>query len=380
MLAVLSCSTTTEALEKLIHAGADINIPIKARDGRWLRAVDLAVQHHNYKAEQLLRSSEQYVNTNTILCTSTAVVNEERGIAKCSICNVIVKFPSRMSFLEIDQKLTEEAAATTTTNEQEDESIHTNNAPTKKEIFTSRIYLDLFLSSCGYKEMCKVEYHGVNNMHKLRKEISESWSILTAIQQACQDLQQPSDMSRTMIIDLCSGKCLTTTLLSILYPRGKFLAVDKLRVQMVPHNNTTTTNGSSNRWYLCQDIKKDVFVQYLKQFIQEHCGTDDTNVDPQRVPILVGMHLCGHLSTRAIELFQHIPSIGALILCPCCLPSSKQRNRTEEVVGENLYEMWADSLMKQTTEMVDNVATVRIYKDLEMNSNKNCIIVAVRRK
>lgn len=134
MLAVLSCSTTTEALEKLIHAGADINIPIKARDGRWLRAVDLAVQHHNYKAEQLLRSSEQYVNTNTILCTSTAVVNEERGIAKCSICNVIVKFPSRMSFLEIDQKLTEEAAATTTTNEQEDESIHTNNAPTKKEI------------------------------------------------------------------------------------------------------------------------------------------------------------------------------------------------------------------------------------------------------
>merc|ERR1711933_708488 len=39
-----------------------------------------------------------------------------------------------------------------------------------------------------------------------------------------------------------------------------------------------------------------------------------------RPAALLGMHLCGALSLRAIEAFVHLDSIKALALSPCCLP------------------------------------------------------------
>lgn len=234
-------------------------------------------------------------------------------------------------------------------------------------------------------------------MHKLRKEVSESWAMLSAIQQTCHLLKLPSDMSRTMIIDLCSGKCLTTTLLSILYPKGKFLAVDKLPEQMVPHCASSDVETlhlrSNNRWYLSRDIRSKIFADDLEQHIHRHCFCQGEKylVDQKdqqqvyRVPILVGMHLCGHLSSRAIELFKQSPQIGALILSPCCLPRVKERNDVSIHRGENgvcnetsMYESWAGYL-KSMVEKIDDVSSCRLYKDLLMNSNKNCIVVASRR-
>jgi hypothetical protein len=36
--------------------------------------------------------------------------------------------------------------------------------------------------------------------------------------------------------------------------------------------------------------------------------------------VLFGVHLCGHLASRAVELFNCEPRAAALVLLPCCLP------------------------------------------------------------
>jgi hypothetical protein len=236
-------------------------------------------------------------------------------------------------------------------------------------------------------------------MHKLRKEVSESWAILSAIQQTCHQLNLSSDMSQIMVVDLCSGKCLTTTLLSILYPKGKFLAVDKLPEQMVPHcaksHATILQRGSNsspiNRWYLSRDIRSKIFVHDLERYIRSHCYYPDdipsANQQSQklcRVAFLVGMHLCGHLSSRAIEIFEKISQISALILSPCCLPRAKDRidvvklNEESGFGHENtMYEHWADHL-KSMVEKVNDVNYCRSYKDCHMNTNKNYVVIGCR--
>lgn len=35
--------------------------------------------------------------------------------------------------------------------------------------------------------------------------------------------------------------------------------------------------------------------------------------------LVVGMHLCGALSPRLIDLVVAVESIDAMVLCPCCL-------------------------------------------------------------
>lgn len=34
--------------------------------------------------------------------------------------------------------------------------------------------------------------------------------------------------------------------------------------------------------------------------------------------LLIGSHLCGRLSSQAIELFQGIPHVAGVVLSPCC--------------------------------------------------------------
>jgi len=102
-----------------------------------------------------------------------------------------------------------------------------------------------------------------------------------------------------------------------------------------------------------------------------------------RTAILVGMHLCGNLSERAIELFQRIPLIKALILSPCCLPKLRRGvtdfdsfQRNEE---EDLYVAWSRYLEEKMDENSHHTnLTVQRYFDKEMHSIKNAIITGVK--
>jgi hypothetical protein len=47
----------------------------------------------------------------------------------------------------------------------------------------------------------------------------------------------------------------------------------------------------------------------------------DSVVAEQRVPLLMGIHLCKKLSSRFVDLFNRFPQTFALLLAPCCLPN-----------------------------------------------------------
>lgn len=70
--------------------------------------------------------------------------------------------------------------------------------------------------------------------------------------------------------------------------------------------------------------------------------------------VIIGMHLCGHLSTIAIDLFLEAELAGQLVLCPCCLPPANSDHAPPQIYTTKKqyeqYQRWVehlDSLLSQ---------------------------------
>ena len=73
------------------------------------------------------------------------------------------------------------------------------------------------------------------------------------------------------------------------------------------------------------DIHSEPFAIFLtNHVIQQH--------QSQRIPVIIGLHLCGMLSTRIIRLFNTIPEVPILITSPCCMPQNSKKNNAENKV------------------------------------------------
>jgi ankyrin repeat protein len=169
MLAIVNCNTS-EALQKLLDAGAYTQL-LKKEDRH--AVFELAIQRNKREAEQVLLryipsandETQKHAHNNT---NSVNVLSKVRGKAICPLCHSTVKFPSRMSFLPLDQKLSEDAANNSNL-EKDKKQLHEAHKSSPQQPFDdekknkgkeTRVYLDLFLSSVAFTEMCKVEYHG----------------------------------------------------------------------------------------------------------------------------------------------------------------------------------------------------------------------------
>ena len=242
---------------------------------------------------------------------------------------------------------------------------------------------------CRYKKLCGIEYHGVENM-RLRKEISESYGVLHAVQSCCRSLgieNSPASIDaddninfeNICLIDLCSGKGITTALCGVMdreESNNYFLAIDRMLPHTIPH---FLNKGRVH--YLCRDVMTEQMFTEVADLVREQTH------EHGRACILVGMHLCGLLSTRAIELFEQTPDIKGIVLSPCCLPKRHQQKsigfEKEKPTGDDVsvelfqYFKWAGYLKKRTEE-VSTVSDVQIYKDDEMHTERNAIIVGTK--
>ena len=100
-----------------------------------------------------------------------------------------------------------------------------------------------------------------------------------------------------------------------------------------------------------------------------------------RTAVLVGMHLCGNLSERAIEFFRKIPNIHAAILSPCCLPKVRPGNAFQMSAWKGMddYMAWSSHLKSRLEQhLPDATHEVNSYIDNDIHSIKNSIITAVR--
>mmetsp|Transcript_9897 Transcript_9897/g.18607 ORF Transcript_9897/g.18607 Transcript_9897/m.18607 type:complete len:508 (+) Transcript_9897:166-1689(+) len=408
ILAVIYCQPGTHALEKLIRNGADWRTKFRRGKFSGLNLIDVASQFKNMEALQLLQrleddiTDDDDVKQNKLKHDALLTRHMETNHKKCPICDCTVKFPTKMSFLlhdqaEAEKKLGGDNLLTKSDNNEPRRNVCNQET---KEIYTCRKYLDEFLEfSHGkvYKELCRIEYHGIGNKSKLRKEISESFSILHAIQYCILELRAPSKsmilptcnappstilkLENVFLIDLCSGKSLTTVLCGALFLpmqqgntiKNEFLAVDRLPLHLVPHFMTC-----KNTRYLSRDIMSKDFFNEINDEIKRQTLEGRTTV-------LVGMHLCGILSERAISLFLNIPSIKALVLSPCCLPKLRKAvsgfDEFEKNQQDTLYVSWCKYLKnKIEVGSLDSKDTINVrwYFDHHVHSIKNAIITATR--
>ena len=380
ILAIIHCQPGIQALEKLMRAGAAWEKKFGRGKFSGLTVIDLAEQSKNFDALDLFRRMKPGEAKD-----ETNKAKRSKNHQLCPLCNTFVKFPTKINFIESAQERAEENAIERVRLD----LVCTSSIDRKKErkeIYTSRKYLDHFLyhrQGETYKQICGIEYHGIGNKGKLRKEISESYSILHAVNECCAKLEDPNSSSpelhleNVFLIDLCSGKSLTTALASLLFPndicgKNHFLAIDKLPVHLVPH----CLHGE-NTAYLSRDIMGNAFFEELKQEIHRQTSQGKTAV-------LVGMHLCGNLSERAIELFHRIKAIKALVLCPCCLPKLRKKadaTAFQTFVGkeqEASYDPWCNFLKAKIEEGAAATDTICSHNDAEVHSIKNTIITAIR--
>jgi hypothetical protein len=159
MLAIVNCNTT-EALQKLLDAGA-VTPSWNEEDRKAL--FQLAIQRNKKDVEELLLRYFPITDNEKQQESSAHDMLKDHRKATCPLCNCDVKFPSRMSFIPIDQKLAEQASIYCKTEKLQNQFCKMGESCSQQKPHSereSRVYLDQFLSSAAFAEMCKVEYHG----------------------------------------------------------------------------------------------------------------------------------------------------------------------------------------------------------------------------
>ena len=153
----------------------------------------------------------------------------------------------------------------------------------------------------------------------LRKEIAEASAAASRIPRAVAKARgMPAaaadgtgaddplgDGEGVVLFDLCSGKGFTSIFLAHKYPKARILMFDFNRKMNLKHLPSLAPNVTFHRLNLYDDEVQSL----VADAVIEH---------GDRGSCIVGVHLCGDLSRRAIELWDRC-GVDAMVLSPCCL-------------------------------------------------------------
>jgi hypothetical protein len=121
--------------------------------------------------------------------------------------------------------------------------------------------------------------------------------------------------NRLVFYDICSGKGITAFLLAFMFPQiPKIVMVDNNSKIKLDHLSISR----------CQNVEYqhfDVFTHTFKDYISTEASMCR---DDGRIPVVLGLHLCGALSTRLVTLYNAIEELPVLVLSPCCLPKKSK--------------------------------------------------------
>jgi hypothetical protein len=322
MVAVVACP---KVVPILLQRGADVT---KRNWKHRKTALDL-VKPKQVTTRKILEAA---IKKKSEAATSRESATKTAAVCSCPYCGVALKKRRRIDYLQVTP----------------------DDTPYVKEFLASQACQDI---------RTKPEYHVFTNKRHLKKEISESWAILKAFEGVTKE--KPTQQ-QLQLIDLCSGSSLTTTLYGILHPKSKAVAVDILSEEFAPHYIT------DNLSYLQADINKEEFVATLQT---NHVGDG---------AVLVGMHLCGDLSIRAIEIFEKLRQIKMIILSPCCFPKHDGGSRMEAKAMRDLegikdetlkYAAWSQYLLDSIS---IHCTASHQTEDKNIMSTRNRVIVGYR--
>ena len=204
-------------------------------------------------------------------------------------------------------------------------------------------YVSDFLRSDGLRTMRTHpdhHYHSLLETRQLRKEVSESWAVISEVRELLGELDL--DPRNVVLFDLCSGKGLTAVCMALEWPETKVVAVDIISDKCLPH----TTDLSNLRYAEADLFKAGPMLQ--SEMAAGLAGLGQEPSAKELVGVLVGSHLCGRLSVQAVELFRTLPVVAGLVLSPCCWPRRRDYNRTDAELAELAGLMWLKASQSDT--------------------------------
>ena len=142
----------------------------------------------------------------------------------------------------------------------------------------------------------------------IAKEVTEAAGALAQIEARC----LPPGASRgdgagLAFVDLCAGRGMLAILVAHAFPRAAVVAVDADANVNLDHY-AAFPNLAHHR--------VDVYADETERIVRDLVARSDACV-------VVGVHLCGDLSRRAVELWD-AAGAAALVLAPCCLPRRRR--------------------------------------------------------
>lgn len=226
--------------------------------------------------------------------------------------------------------------------------------------------LNQFYSEARFRSLLEASFHQINNNRNVRKELSESMAVLDCLENCC-----PAFSSAWHVVDLCCGRSVTAALVATRWPGVTVTTIDRLDPSLHPHLAGMSDIGVN---YARLDVLGDTFLESLQQLV--------TAVGRQTV--LLGMHLCGNLSLRAVCAFSCMEQVHALVLAPCCLPAKKVTKANPvpppphlytPKSNEEKYRQWALHLQNLLNEEIPQVS-LRVHAYSEILSPRNIVIGA----
>lgn len=196
------------------------------------------------------------------------------------------------------------------------------------------------------------------------KEVSEASSMCEAVRSLAGAERMSSGGEGMVVFDVCSGKGLGATLLSFLLPRGRVVMLD--------------SNGGMDLSHL--RARPNLSFRHVDLFSADTPAVLREEASGASYVVAVGMHLCGALSPRLIDLAVAGGTIDAMALCPCCLKGAHGKAVARSAAERSVepYAVLVETLQAICEREIEAAAAgggarsrVGVWTDREMLSPKN---------
>jgi hypothetical protein len=195
------------------------------------------------------------------------------------------------------------------------------------------------------------------------KSLKECLLTFTAIRHNAKQL---------VFYDVCSGKGILSFLLAILFPEvSKIIMIDSNAEMNLAHLDADCCSSIT---YSNYDIHSEDFAQFMAKESVACCSLNF-------IPIVIGVHLCGALSTRLTQLYN-TNNLSILIVSPCCAPTRSKKISvfmTREKLRKNKWSSYEFWYMSVYVSISASLSVRDVVKDDLVLSEKNTLIVAIKK-
>ena len=233
------------------------------------------------------------------------------------------------------------------------------------------------------------EWKSILNKNSLKKEITECYGAVNLVIETVNNMKL--DEYKTIVFfDMCSGKGYNSVVLLANLPESvrektKIVMLDKDTTMNLSHLNTLDQQIQFQRLCIFPE-KKDgnrKLVEDMMKIMKQY-GEPGKDV----AGIMMGVHLCVHLSEIFINAYNSVDSLLAMVLAPCCTYENEHNQEIYTLMNTSIYEesgmkhelfhffLWNYYLFNK----VNSATSVkRMMRDELVMSERNNFIIALKK-